>query len=355
MLHILKNYFSPISDHLTSHLINFVNALIRCGRPNTYDMIRLLSSLNKKSFKTNEMALYRFLKDKKFQVNDSFWRCHINMIFDALKSNNLIKKDDLIQINVDYTTHEDHFLILSASVLLEDKAITIFFSSRLYPKKKGMMSCMKMEKAFIKGLKHLLSKQYRYLIVADRGFGNQRFANLCKENDFEYVLRIRENLIIERGGKNENLKNEIGNKKFKAKVISWQEEHNFSIEERNKERWYLMPSREDLDAKSIYEKRFKIEKNYQDCKSGGYEIEKNKIRKYDRFKRMMYLVILAHGISCIIGYIIKKTSTRIKKKLCEKEDLNTRLILAYSELDMKQYAYIIRNPLISLDDFSYHA
>ena len=131
------------------------------------------------------------------------------------------------------------------------------------------MSCMKMEKAFIKGLKHLLSKQYRYLIVADRGFGNQRFANLCKENDFEYVLRIRENLIIERGGKNENLKNEIGNKKFKAKVISWQEEHNFSIEERNKERWYLMASREDLDAKSIYEKKIQNRKKLSRLQKWG--------------------------------------------------------------------------------------
>ncbi len=54
----------------------------------------------------------------------------------------------------------------------------------------------KMEEAFIEGLRHVLSKQYRYVIVADPRFGNQRFANLCKENNFEYVLRIQSNRKI---------------------------------------------------------------------------------------------------------------------------------------------------------------
>ena len=68
------------------------------------------------------------------------------------------------------------------------------------------------------------------------------------------------------------------------------------------------------NARIYYEKRFKIEKNYQDCKSSGYDIEKNKIRKYDRFKRMMYLVVLAHALTCIIGHV-RVTRNSIKKTL----------------------------------------
>ena len=100
---------------------------------------------NNKTFKTNEMGLYRFLQDNKFQIDDSFWRCHINLIFEWLKENKIIELGDKLQINIDFTTHEDNFLILSASVLLHDKAITIYFTSRRYPKKKGQMSHKKMD------------------------------------------------------------------------------------------------------------------------------------------------------------------------------------------------------------------
>ena len=53
-----------------------------------------------------------------------------------------------------------------------------------------------MEKAFIKGLRHVLSKKFQYRIVADRGFGNRRFFNLCQENNFEFVVRINSNLRV---------------------------------------------------------------------------------------------------------------------------------------------------------------
>ncbi len=48
----------------------------------------------------------------------------------------------------------------------------------------------------------------------------------------------------------------------------------------------------ELNGKEIYEKRFKIEKLFQDNKSSGFNIEANKIKKYDRFKRMLSYTIL---------------------------------------------------------------
>ena len=77
-----------------------------------------------------------------------------------------------------------------------------------------------MESSFIKALRHLLPKKYEYTIVADREFCNQRFAKLCEENGFGFVLRINENLKIEKKGKNE---------KFRARVVSWDKEYSFEI------------------------------------------------------------------------------------------------------------------------------
>lgn len=53
-----------------------------------------------------------------------------------------------------------------------------------------------MELAFIKGLKHLLPSEYKYVIVADRGFCTQRFINLCLEFDFDYIIRAITNLNV---------------------------------------------------------------------------------------------------------------------------------------------------------------
>ena len=64
----------------------------------------------------------------------------------------------------------------------------LYFSMRLYPKRKNQMDQKKMESSFIKALRHLLPKKYEYTIVADREFCNQRFAKLCEENEFGFCV-----------------------------------------------------------------------------------------------------------------------------------------------------------------------
>lgn len=347
---LISQYFSFCDKKFCTHFEQNVTALMRAGSANTYDISRQLCEMNQKSFKTNEMALYRFLQNKTFQIDDSLWRHHNKLIFDILKERKIISEGDKIQVNVDFTTNENYFLILSASIMLYEKAITIYFTMRKYPKKSNQMSYQKMEQAFIKGLRHILSKKYQYIIVADRGFGNQRFAKLCKDNDFDYVLRINSSLIIKRDGIKSNLNQYLANNKMTAYVLSWKENYHFTIQTKGNKTWYIISSDNTLDAAAIYEKRFKIEKNYQDCKSSGYNIEKNKIRKYDRFKRLLYIVVLSHCLTSIIGSIINYTNNNIKKNSTEQENLSLRLILVFSKLDILLFPYILSNPLLSLQN-----
>jgi hypothetical protein len=59
-----------------------------------------------------------------------------------------------------------------------------------------------MELAFIstssmhrmRALKHNLSNQYHYIVLADRGFGNKRFIKLCETMGFDYLIRLEPNL-----------------------------------------------------------------------------------------------------------------------------------------------------------------
>ena len=143
------------------------------------------------------------------------FRKYIKILFKALEERNMLRERERIQINVDYTTKNDDFLILMSSIKFRKRAVPLYFSMRLYPKRKNQSDQKKMKRSFIKALRHLLPKTYNYVIVADRGFGNHRFAKLCEENGFDFVLRINENLKIEREGKIENLEKYNGkNKRF---------------------------------------------------------------------------------------------------------------------------------------------
>ncbi len=273
-----------------------------------------MSAVNNQSFKTNEKRGNRLLQDKNFQIDDSMFRKYIKILFKALRERNMIREGERIQINVDCTTKNDDFLILMSSIKFGSRAVPLYFSMRLYPKRKNQSDQKKMESSYIKALRHLLPKIYKYTIVADRGFGNQRFAKLCEDNRFDFVLRINENLKIERNGKIENLEKYKGkNKKFKARVVSWNEEYSFKIRTKNGSTWFLIKSSESKNGAEKYEQRFSIEKCFQDQKSSGFDIEKCKIKKYDRFKRLYFTMCLAQLLIVIAEEYIETENHPIKK------------------------------------------
>jgi hypothetical protein len=282
-----------------------------------------------------------------------------------LEERKVINEGEKIQINVDFTSCEDNFLILSASVpLSDDKFITLYWNTRKYPKKKNGMSQTKMEGAFIRRLRHILSKKYQYIIVADRGFGNDRFMRLCENNNFDFVLRLNNNLniIMENDNNINNVKNINTDNKFKAKIPSWNNiERYFTVkraddnigDDKEPAIWRLISDNGELDAFSIYSKRFKIEKIYQDFKSSGYNIEGSKIRKYDRFRRLLYIVTLAHCLTCFLGDIIQKTKNNLKKNFNECAPINSNLISAFLESDIKLYPSIFKSPFGYLRNICY--
>ena len=276
------------------------------------------------------MRIQRFLQNKNFQVDDRLWRKHINFVFDLMGERGILKQNDNILIKVDYTSETDNFLILMASLEFGEKTIPLFFTMRNYPKKKGIFRKIKMEEAFIKGLRHALSKKYTYTIVADRGFGTLRFIELCEKNNFDYVVRICENLKIKIGEKMLNIKDlKGGNDSFSANVLTWQKNLKFQIKTKENSTWFLITNLENTDVSEIYEKRFGIEKCFQDQKSSGFNIEKTKIRKYDRFKRLYFSVCFAQVIVVVLGDYMVSKNHPIKKNF----STYIGVISAFSSLD----------------------
>jgi transposase len=261
------------------------------------------------------MFVHRFLSDKKFQIDDALWRCHFNIIFSLLREKKFIQPRANIQINVDYTTINRNFLILSASVnIAEGKSVLLYFSMRNYPDGEKKMDQKKMEQAFFKELRHLLPQKYTYTIVGDRGFGNKRIIEICEKCGFDYVFRMNDNLWLKtKEGKVQKLQEYQGeNSFFRAKIVRWKKEVNFAVKTKNNTTWYIATNVENPEVSGMYEDRFKIEKLFQDLKSSGFDIEKSKIRKYDRVKRIFYLSSLCHVLMVFLGSFIKYCKKNIR-------------------------------------------
>jgi hypothetical protein len=318
---IFSDIFGKFGKYFTNRLSIIIPAMMRCSSCNLSTITTNLAYFAKQNFKANENRVYRFFASKNFSINDSLWRCYLNLIFKLLSEQKYIKKDKLIQINIDFTSTKDNFLILYAAIPFFGRSVPIYFTIRRYPKRKNQNSQIKMELAFIKGLKHVLSDKYSYLIVADRGFGNQRFTKLCLDNGFNYLIRIKGNLLTkftdEKGFKIDKLENlqtnKNGCKKFKDLFInSWDRKETIFIiskEEDLDNKWYICTSLENITtrrAQIMYEDRFSIEKTFYDHKSGGFDLESSKIDKYERFKRLLFCTSLSISLMVITGRFIKK-------------------------------------------------
>jgi len=332
VLENLRLFFSSINNNLVSKIFLTVEAMMDCCSANTSKIALSMSRLRNVSFKTSDVAIYRLLKSETFKVSELLFRCYINMIFGFLRQYGAIKYGDKVYIKIDFTSDRQDFLVLFASIIFSNKSLPIYFSMRNYPKKKGQYNHKKMEEAFIKALKHYLSNKYQYVIVADRGFGNDRFFQLCEDAKFEYMIRIVPNLSIkynEQSGIMEDLIKENG--KFQVSVKTWDKNFTIYRNEKDGNTWYLASNMKEIDhntAVEIYKKRFRIEKVFQDLKSSGFDLENVKIRKYDRFKRLLFLTCFAYSIMIVLGSFVEEKLPDVKKNL----PIFIRILIAYSKL-----------------------
>ena len=71
-----------------------------------------------------------------------------------------------------------------------------------------------------------------------------------------------------------------------------------------------------------YGRRFKIEKCFFDQKSNGFNIEKTRIMKYDRVKRLVFCVCIAQAIMLFVGDILKHNHHGLKKTFPQSVELS---------------------------------
>jgi len=315
-----KTFSKNLNSKLSKWLSNITLWLLQSDSCSLVDIATSMSSVNWKSYNTNLKQVERFTRNKLVQIDDSMRRTYIWIVLQWLKELDFLEDDMHISINVDFTSSTDKFLILSASISFWTRNIPLYFSMRNYPKKKWSMDQKKMERAFLKELHHLLPRAYKYTIKADRWFWNVRFINDCVDAWFDYIIRTNTNRNIEYLWNQTNIKDLSKEDKdmFIKLRSSWKSLRLVTSWWNTKNKWYIFTNLWDkyFESKDIilqYWWRFKIEKMFQDEKSSGFKIEDSKIKYYDRFKRLLFLVYLAQTITIFV-WIFASQDSDIKKK-----------------------------------------
>ena len=313
----LLKYFSNIEKKLSKNILLIVEAMMKSVSSNTAQIALALSQLEQKSYKASDMQVYRLLSTDKFKVGKVLFRIYIKMIFVLLGERRKLEKGDRIYIQLDFTSERDNFLILMASVLISNKAIPLYFSMRNYPKKKGQYNQKKMEAAFIQALRSYLSRQYRYVLLADRGFGNERFIELCEAAGFDYLIRVEPNLKMSYGAQTGIMSKVLKrNGKFSVDILAWNKTVTLVRNKIKKSVWFIVTNltlinqQEGIEG---YARRFAIEKIFQNLKSSGFNLEHSKITDYARFKRLLFLCCLAYSLLFLLGDVVAEKYPDLKK------------------------------------------
>ena len=314
-----------MGDVVSNNLGIVIPALMQSESCSRHQIAFQMGTITDKAFHTNDIRLGRFFDHESFEVEDKIWRCHIALVFQLLRQSYWLDGKKYLLLNLDFTSIEDRFSILSVSLQYDSRSIPLFFNMRLYPKHTGMSDQKKLEKATLKALKHLLPRGYTYVLVEDRGFCNQRFLQEAEEAGFEYIIRSPERFKVTfQAGETTALKDmekethdygdvTITRSGRKARLItSFQE-----LECYEKKGWYLFTSLQNVPLTEVvtgYSGRFKIEKVFQDQKTGGFNLEKSKFRKYIRVKRLLFCIYNAQALMTLLGEYIYNNVDELKKK-----------------------------------------
>ena len=293
-----------------------------------------MSRLTGSSLKANIIRLSRFLDSSEFELDNKLWRCHVKMVLKLLEEIGYFKNNRTLPINIDFTTKNDEFLILFAAIPFKGRAIPLYFSSRVYPKKAGMSDQKIMEQAHLRELSRLLPHEnINPIIIADRGFGNVRFMKLCQEFKFNYIIRTKEDKYIKIN--NEKIKiNSLEKKEYDfSKVKLMTEDYETRLIKTSGEdyenNWSIFTSLEKLSLKQVerrYYERFGIEKMFQDFKSSGFNIENSKIKNKCRFAKLLFCICQADTIQLFTGNWLEEAKEEEAIEIKKKYQLHIELI-----------------------------
>lgn len=219
-----------------------------------------------------------------------------------------------IVIALDWTDFDldDHTTLAAYVVTNHGRATPLAWKTELKSKLKGKRVAL--ERTFLKTLAKALPEDVHVTLLADRGFADQTFYGELDRLGWDYVVRFKDNVIVERDGVQKKAREfvpasgratilkdvRLTGKRTLVKAIV------LVHAKKMKEAWCLVTSlsgRLAAEVVKLYGKRFSIEETFRDQKDlrFGLGLRATHIHNAKRRDRLLLLAAIAHALLSLLG------------------------------------------------------
>jgi hypothetical protein len=248
--------------------------------------------------------------------NDAFdvWRLAPNWL------SFVVGEREEIVLALDWTDFEndDHTTLCAYLVTRHGRATPLLWKTVPKSTLEGRRNGYELE--VIEKLHEILPPRIRVVLLADRGFGDQKLYEHLGALGWDYVIRFRGCILVEDGhGTRQPASEWVGNGRAKmirdacvtadrTPVPAVVVVHAKAM----KDAWCLATSLADRNAQEVvklYGKRFTIEETFRDQKDlrFGFGLSATHIKDCARRDRLLFLVAIAHALLTLLGAASEQT------------------------------------------------
>jgi len=206
-----------------------------------------------------------------------------------------------IYVTLDTTRLWDEYCVIRLSMIYAGRAIPLIWE--IVNQKSSMVGIEDYRQILIDA-KKMLPKKSKIIMLADRGFVDKKFMDFLKKIlNWSFKIRLKSNIHVYINGRGRKKLSEI--KPLNGIACFYNKIHitdrlygpvNLAVGMPlgGKEYWYVITD-EEANFKTFeeYALRFDIEENFRDDKSGGFQLEKSKIRSLPELKKLFFVTSIA--------------------------------------------------------------
>lgn len=331
VLRVVRRVFPYLTEPRKRTLAELIVALMGPYKFTLRDIASLL--LGDTSVKHKLKRLKNFLDN--FEIDRRFWRNYVKLVFTLPYFG--LRKRKFITIVLDTTTLKDDFWVLGASITYRGRCIPLYI--KIWREPNSPYDFWGRVFKFLRELKRLLPRDFKYELIADRGFQSVKLFDICKKLRWDYIVRINgewmcklpdgryfmqlhlfedgiyENVIL---GKRERYK---GINLVVSSVID---------EKGDKMRWFLATNLKDRERViNDYQRRMWIEESFKDLKSIlKWENYTEKIPQKGRIEKLIVISLISYTLGLCVGSKVEIPPSEEKKTTLYKRFQN--LIMSWS-------------------------
>ena len=250
-----------------------------------------------------------------------------------------LKPKDYLEIIIDWTSVHP-FQVLSALIPVEGRAVPVLQWAIEKSSVKAYQNTFEM--LFIASLRRCVSKKWKVIIVADRGFQRADFLNYLKGVGFHFVIRVKGDAWIESGrysGKLRDYALSVG-QCFKLSDVCYHKTKRYQMKivlncarMEGKVASWLLATDLGLTAGQIvkiYRRRFWCEESFRDQKQ-EFELEAVRVTKASRLENLLLALAIVLLILAVIG--LRGNKLGYEDKFCARK--KKQVVLSWVQVALK--------------------